>query len=150
MALQGSQALHEEARAAGKRVLHDGRFAGYFPRLFAYALALNGEEAPSRELAVTAFCETLISRGFRDADFEVELFRRARQLAVRAARRGKGGDGLSPRERDVISLIFDAQLDRERTAQVTGLRPDAVVATLMDGLRKLRGRLGDAAVVGGG
>jgi len=145
MALEASQALQDEARAAGRRVLHEGRFGGYFPRLFAYGLAVSGSEKAARELAVAAFCETLIARDTRDSGFEVELFRAARELAAKM-RMKRDRDGLSAREREVISLIFDAQLDRDRAGQVLGLKPDAVVATLMDGLRKMRGRFPAAEV----
>lgn len=125
-------------------MLYEGPFAGYFPRLFAYLLSASGDEDAARQLAVAAFCEALLSESPGRDDFEVTLFREARELAHRAARLSHR-DGLSAREREIISLIFDAQLDRDHAARVMGLRPESVSATLAQGLRKMQSRLAAAA-----
>ena len=46
-------------------------------------------------------------------------------------------DGLSPREREVISLVFDAQLDRTQIGALLGIKQEVLAVTLVRGLRKL-------------
>lgn len=74
------------------RIPQEGTFGRYFPRLFAFVLASCGDEEVARRLSVTAFCEALIDGGSARAGFEVDVFRKARELAHSAVR-GRSIDG---------------------------------------------------------
>jgi hypothetical protein len=132
-------------RTGARREVQSERFGRYFPRLFAYSLVATGEEQAARELTVSAFTETFALPDMREAEFEVEVFRIARDLTQRSEARNKPADGLSTRERDVISLIFDAQLNREQIGLVLGVKPETVVTTLFRGLRKLKAHVSNPA-----
>ena len=121
------------------------RFGAYFPRVFAYSLVVTGEEAAAKEMTTAAFAEAFALPDMREGEFEVEVFRIAREMGQQAEVRTKGTDGLSTRERDVISLIFDAQLNREQIGLVLGVKPETVVATLFRGLRKLKAEMKSTA-----
>ncbi|GAG26798.1 unnamed protein product, partial [marine sediment metagenome] len=70
----------------------------------------------------------------------------------RLCRPALGGDGsadddpLSPREREVISLVFDAGLTREQIARMFRIRETTVSSVLLTGLRKLKEQTSSAAV----
>ena len=109
--LKFSRPTGEGPKAGARREVHSERFAAYFPRLFAYACAATGDDEAARDVVVSAFSEE-----FSRAD----------------------NDGLTPREREVISLLFDAQLDRAQIGVLLGIRDEVVATTLVRGLRKLR------------
>jgi DNA-directed RNA polymerase specialized sigma24 family protein len=124
------------------------RFSAYFPRLFAYVRSCVGGDVPAQDIVVEAF-----SRAFRKAggagegDFRTVLFRTARHLC-RPALRHNGcatDDPLSPREREVISLVFDAGLTREQIAQMFHIRETTVSSVLLTGLGKLKEQTSSAA-----
>lgn len=112
------------------------RFAGCFPRVYAFTLAMTDDETASRDLATAAFAETFTLGEMTEQEFVVELFRQARELARRAP--GTTHRGLlNAREREIISLTFDAKLSREQISLVLGVTADGVAAALLKGLRKL-------------
>jgi DNA-directed RNA polymerase specialized sigma24 family protein len=129
----------EVRQAAGieeQAELRLGRFRAYFPRVFAFACSASGSEDSARDVTVAAFANALSLPEAGEDGFEITLFRAAREICNRGYR-VRLNDGLSTREREVISLVFDGQLEMERVADVLGIRQDAVAATLATGLRRL-------------
>ena len=117
------------------------RFSTYFPRLFAYVRSCVGGDMPAQDIVIETF-----TRAFRKAataseeDFCTVLFRTARRLC-RPALKHDGtarDDSLSPREREVISLVFDAGLTRQQIARMFRIRETTVSSVLLTGLRKLK------------
>jgi DNA-directed RNA polymerase specialized sigma24 family protein len=126
-------------RMDARREVQSERFGAYFPRLFAYACASTGDDEAARDVAVAAFSQAFARHDMREDEFELELFRTARDICLSGEYRvRRHNDGLTPRERDVISLLFDAQLNRNQISALLGLRQEAVASTLVHGLRKLR------------
>ncbi|HVP04700.1 MAG TPA: sigma factor-like helix-turn-helix DNA-binding protein [Dehalococcoidia bacterium] len=126
------------------------RFADYFARLFAYACGATGDDEAARDVAVAAFTEVFAMPDLRESEFELVLFGGARRLCASGEYRlRRHNDGLSPRERDVLSLVFDGKLAGPQIGRLLGIRPETVSATLTRGLRKLQQRLGQASAVPG-
>lgn len=129
----------DRPKTGARRELQKERFGAYFPRVFAYALCTSGDEDAARDITIVTFSDVFAMPDMREEEFEFVLFRTARQVvSSHAPRVRRRGDGLSAREREVISFIFDAQLDRAQVARVLGIRDETVVATLLRGLRKLK------------
>lgn len=126
-------------RAGGRKEIQSERFEMYFSRLFAYACAATGDDEAARDVVVSAFSEAFARPDAREDEFELDLFRAARAICQSGEYRvRRHNDGLSPREREVISLLFDAQLSRVQISALLGIRQEAVTSTLVRGLRKLR------------
>ena len=123
------------------------RFGAYFPRLFAYAQANVGDEAAAREVVIEAFAAVFARRPALDDDaFRIALFGIARDLC-RAAPNARPVDScLSTRERDVVSLLFDAQLTRGEVGSLIGAPEESVTGDLLRALKKLREVMGPATV----
>lgn len=124
------------------------RFGAHFPRLFAYVRSCVGGDVPAQDIAVEAFTRALTKAGkASEEDFRTALFRTARRLCRPALRRDESAanDPLSPREREVISLIFDAGLTREQISQMFRIREATVSSALLTGLRKLKEQTSPAA-----
>ena len=117
------------------------RYNAYFPRLFAYVRSCVGGDMPAQEIMVQAFYQAFRRAGGRDEDkFRTVLYRSARRLCRPALKEHRPGDGdpLSAREREVISLLFDASLTRQQIAHLFRIRPTTVSSLLMAALRKLK------------
>ena len=128
-----------EPRTGARRDLQKERFGAYFPRVFAYVCPGTRDEAAARQVVAAAFVETFALPDLREEEFEVELFQAARRLASSGEFRARRhADGLNAREREVISLVFDAQLDRAQIGRVLAIREETVIAALMRGLRKIQ------------
>lgn len=124
------------------------RYSAYFPRLFTYVRSCVGGDIPSQDIVVEAFTRAFSRAGDSDEDrFRTVLFRTARRLCRPTLRDNKSGDGasLNPREREVISLVFDAGLTRDQIARLFRIRETTVGALLMSGLRKLKEQTSPAA-----
>jgi DNA-directed RNA polymerase specialized sigma24 family protein len=129
----------EGPRAGARKEVQSERFGKYFPRLFAYSCAATGNDEAARDVAVTAFSEAFARPDMREEEFELDLFRTARAVCQSGEYRlSRHNDGLSPRERDVVSLLFDAHLNRLQISALLGIDEPTVAATLVRGLRKLR------------
>ena len=117
------------------------RFATHFPSVFAYVHTWAPDDERCREIVVEAFAR-VFNRGtlLDDEDFPVALFSVARDLCEgwRISSRGLNG-GLSAPEREVLALLFDAQLTRGQVGRLLELQEDIVVSTLVRSLRKLKG-----------
>ena len=97
-----------QAKTGARRDLRQDRFMSYFPRLFAFACASTGDDEAARDVAVAAFSTAFTLPDMREPDFEIALFKAARDLCANGEYRvRRHNDGLTPRERDVISLVFD-------------------------------------------
>jgi len=117
------------------------RFSAYFPRLFAYVRSCVGGDIPAQDIVVEAFSRAFSKAGGGgEEEFRAVLFRTARRLCRPALRRDESArdDPLSPREREVISLVFDAGLTREQIARMFRIRETTVSSILLTGLRKLK------------
>jgi DNA-directed RNA polymerase specialized sigma24 family protein len=116
----------------GVSAAHRRRFARYFPGLFAYVRAMSDDYSTAVDTVVAAF-EAALAEPHTDEDaFVLSLFRNARALgSVRSTVH-------DTREREVLSLTFDARLTREQVSTLLALPVDEVVSTLLRGLRRLR------------
>lgn len=116
------------------------RFAEHFPKVFAYALSWTGDEEHSREIVIEAFAR-VFSRGTpaHPEDFTVALYGTTRDLCSGARKVSKQAEGgLNDPEREVLALLFDAQLSRGQVSSLLKMPEDTVVTTLVNGLRKLK------------
>lgn len=117
---------------------HRSRFGKYFPRLFAYVHSAITDEARAQEIVAEAFTQAFASHDVSDdEEFRIWLFALARRI-VRSAESAADPDGLNSRERDVVSLLFDAQLTRREVGTLLSISEDMVASTLLKALRKLR------------
>jgi len=118
-------------------LIHRERFTRYFPRLFAYSHSLFGDDAAAKAIVIDSFTQAFESPTHLDDEaFLFAIFDHARDLC-----RGSStthGDHLSHREREVIALLFDAQLSRRQIGALTRMNEDAVNGALLKALRKLR------------
>ena len=123
------------------------RFGAYFPRLFAYVQHSTAEEGATRELVAEAFAR-VFSRvpDAREDEFRLALFGAARDLCEGNRTPWAAEETLTPRERDVISLLFDGQLIRGEVACLLDVPEETVTAVLVSGLKKLRAGLGQSTV----
>ncbi len=129
----------QQPRVTARKDFQQSRFEAYFPRVFAYALCAAGDEDTARAITINAFSEAFLLPDMREDEFEMEIFRIARQVARSSSRAPvRQSDGLTGRERDVISLVFDAQLHRDQVGSLLSLRPETVLGIMLKGLRKLQ------------
>ena len=137
--LKFSRTADEGPKTGARREVQSERFAAYFPRLFAYACAATGDDEAARYVVVSAFSDAFSRADAREDEFEIDLFRTARAICQSGEYRvRRHNDGLTPQEREVISLLFDAQLDCAQIGVVLGISEEGVATTLVRGLRKLR------------
>ena len=124
------------------------RYNAYFPRLFAYVHSCVGGDMPTEDIIVQAFSRAFQRAGNAGEDrFRTVLFRTARRLC-RPALKHFGpdhDDSLNPREREVISLVFDAGLTRNQIAHLFRIREATIGSLLMTGLSKLKKQTSPAA-----
>ncbi len=116
------------------------RFGSYFPHLFAYISSLTDDDERAREIAVESFARVLSNSAvLSDEEFPLALFGVAREICHRESPSTKQlEDGLNAREREVLALLFDAQLNRSQVCDLMKIKEDALMAALLKGLRKLR------------
>jgi len=142
-----SRTWRQGASLPSQRTLRE-RLGAHFPRLFAYTYSYVGDAAIAREIVTDAF-----SRAFArwpdlpDNEFRLALFGVAHRLCRSAASaKAPLDDVLSHREREVISLLFDAQLSRREVGCLLKLKEETVISALMRGLKKLRASSASPAV----
>lgn len=112
------------------------RFSQHFPRLFAYVYGVTGNEETAREVTIASFTSVLNADALDEHDFTQALYTAARKL-IRKQRDARK-DGLTANEREIMSLLFDAQLSRAEVAELLGIKDESLLATLVGGLKKLR------------
>ncbi len=123
-------------------------FGVHFPRLFAYVRChLRDDEAVGRTV-VEAFCRALARHhDAPDQDFRLAVFAAARHLCAAAATGNEHPDDpLNPREREVLSLLFDAQLSRGEIGRLLKMKEQTVTSAVLRGLKKLRSGASPAAM----
>lgn len=132
---------------AGDEAARRGRFGTYFPRVFAYIQHFTDDEGLTRELVTQAFVRAF-SKGDKlreEHDFRLALFRTARNL-TKTVRGTAMEEGLTDRERQVVSLLFDGLLDHSEVATILHMREEKVTEDLMRALKKLRSAIGPSGV----
>lgn len=138
---QSQESPTSEAQAGGHvDEAQRRRFATYFPKVFAYAHSWTLDEERSREIVIEAFARSF-SRGLDqdEDDFAVVLFSVTRDLCSGARSSSGPVDGaLTDPEREVLALLFDAQLTRRQVGSLLTMPEESVVTTLVNGLRKLK------------
>ncbi len=139
---------HTEATRQADMGAANERYNEYFPRVFAYVRSCVGGEMPAQDIVIQAFSRAFSRPGSADEDcFRTVLFRTARRLCRSALKpaRVDDGDPLNPREREAISLVFDAGLTREQITRLFRIRESTVSTLLLTGLRKLKEQTSPAA-----
>ena len=139
---------HNEATRPADMGTVNERYNAYFPRLFAYVRSCVGGEMPAQDIVIQAFNRAFDHPRSADEDcFRSVLFRTARRLCRPALKQARvdDGDSLNAREREALSLVFDAGLTREQIARLFRIRESTVSARLMTGLRKLKEQTSPAA-----
>ena len=139
---------HTEATRPSDMGAVNERYSTYFPRLFAYVRSCVGGEMPAQDIVIQAFNRAFDHPRSADEDcFRSVLFRTARRLCRPALKQARvdDGDSLNAREREALSLVFDAGLTREQIRRLFRIRESTVSALLMAGLRKLKKQTSPAA-----
>lgn len=124
------------------------RYNAYFPRLFAYVHSCVGGDIPTQDIIVQAFSRAFQRAGNAGEDgFRTVLFRTARRLCHPTLKhyRPDHDDSLNTREREVVSLVFDAGLTRIQIAHLFRIRETTIGSLLMTGLNKLKKQTSPAA-----
>ncbi len=121
------------------------RFGSYFPRVFAYVHHRSCDEGTTRELVAETFAR-VFSRpdDLKEDEFRLVLFGTAREVCD--AVRVPPAEGLTERERDLVSLLFDGQLERSEVASLLDVCEETITAELVRALKKLRTSVGNPAV----
>ena len=126
-----------EGVPAAAKDLQRTRFGAFFPRVFACAHSLTGDETTAREIAVEAFSLAFADPAdLSDDDFALVLFATTRDLC-RTANPSVSGR-LNSRERELLALVFDARLSRADIRRLMGTTEQALSSILLRALRKLQ------------
>ena len=121
------------------------RFGSYFPRVFAYVHHRTGDEGTTRELVAETFAHVFFrSDDLKEDEFRLVLFATAREMCDTV--RVPPAEGLTERERDLVSLLFDGQLERSEVARLLDVCEETITAELVRALEKLRAGLRTANV----
>jgi DNA-directed RNA polymerase specialized sigma24 family protein len=140
MGLDAATHLGSRRSELGTDEIRRERFGKYFPRLFAYAHTLVGDEAAAKAIVIDSFTQALdLPTHPGDEEFLFAIFNHARDLC-------RGGNAtqkehLSQRECEVIALLFDAQLSRRQICTLTCMKEEALNGALLKAFRKLRARM---------
>ena len=119
--------------------LRSARFGAFFPRVFACAHSLTGDDTTAREIVIEAFSEAFANPAkLSDDDFAILLFSSVRDLCRSAqTTRGVNG-GLNSRERELLAFVFDARLTRDEIRRLVDTTEQALSSILLGALRKLQ------------
>jgi len=119
--------------------LQRARFGAFFPRVFACAHSLTGDETTAREVVIEAFSRAFASPGdLTDDEFALLLFTTTRDRSRAAQTSPSTNDRLNSRERELLALVFDARLSREEIRRLMDTTEQAVSSILLRALRKLQ------------
>ena len=119
--------------------LQRARFGAFFPRVFACAHSLTGDETTAREVVIEAFSRAFASPGdLTDDEFALLLFTTTRDRSRAAQTSPSTNDRLNSRERELLALVFDARLSREQIRRLMDTTEQAVSSILLRALRKLQ------------
>lgn len=131
-------ALENDARRA--------RFGAYFPGVFAYVQHSIGDENATREIVAESFTQVFSGRELREEEFRLALFGTARRLCGSGRTPNAAEECLTPRERDILALMFDAQLSREEVAVLLEVQEASVTAEFVSALKKLHSGSGSPII----
>jgi hypothetical protein len=107
--------------------------------VFAFGHSLTADETAANEAAVEAFSRAFAQRGdLTEEEFVVLLFSSMRDHCQRIPPAGQRSDELNGRERELLALVFDARLNRELIPKLMQTTEQAISATLLGALRKVR------------
>jgi DNA-directed RNA polymerase specialized sigma24 family protein len=119
--------------------LHRARFGAFFPRVFACAHSLTGDETTAREVVVEAFSRAFANPGnMNDDEFALLLFATTRDLCRAAETSPSVNHRLNSRERELLALVFDARLSRDDIRRLMDTTEQALSSILLRALRKLQ------------
>jgi len=119
--------------------LQRARFGAFFPRVFACAHSLTGDETTAREVVIEAFSRAFASPGdLTDDEFALLLFTTTRDRSRAAQTSPSTNDRLNSRERELLALVFDARLSREQIRRLMDTTEQALSSILLRALRKLQ------------
>lgn len=119
--------------------LHRARFGAFFPRVFACAHSLTGDETTAREVVVEAFSRAFAGPAtLNDDEFSLLLFAATRDLCRAAQTSPRVNGRLNSRERELLALVFDARLTRDEIRRLMDTTEQALASTLLRALRKLQ------------
>ncbi len=115
-------------------------FGAYFPRVFAYVHAMVGDEGRAKGVTAETFATVFTTpAGGDERRFTMAVFGVARALCRALGPTERlAFDGLTEREREVISLLFDAQLAHGDIGHLLEIKEETVSSSLVRGLRKMR------------
>jgi hypothetical protein len=120
------------------------RFGAYFPRAFACALALTGDESAAKDIVSKAFGRVFTqSTEMTEEEFILEIFAITRDLSRSIA---GPNSTLSTREEEVLAFVFDARLGRDEIRRLMDTTEQGLSATLLRALRKLQAGISPAAL----
>ena len=140
--VNGARALGGAASDATKAATggtEKARFGTYFPRVFACAYSLTGDEAAAKDIVSEAFSHALAhSKDMCEEEFVVELFSTARDLARASGTANSTSRNLTGREQELLAFVFDARLTHEEIRRLMRTTERALSATLLRALRKLQ------------
>ena len=123
---------------SGERAQRE-RFATYFPRVFAYVHSSIRDDTRSREIVIEAFARVFGRDLLSDEDFPMALFSVTRDLCEEFRGNLDHARGvLTGPEREVLALLFDAQLTKGQVGDLLQIREDTVTSTLVHGLKKIK------------
>lgn len=124
------------------------RFGMYFPRLFAYAYSLIGDEAEVKDVVSEAFGRVLSrSMDTSEDEFVVELFTTVRDLTRNSHATPPAAGTLSDRERELLAFVFDARLTSAQIRRLTDTTERSFAAALFRALRKLQSEVASSAAL---
>ena len=137
----GTKATSGRIPSVARSDLQRARFGAYFPRVFACAHSLTGDETAAREAVIEAFSRAFAHPAdLNDREFVNLLFATARDLCRSASPSQSDGD-LSGRELELLALLFDARLTREEVSRLMRTSEQALSSALLGALRKIRASL---------
>jgi hypothetical protein len=119
--------------------LRSARFGAFFPRVFACAHSLTGDEKTAREIVVEAFSQVFANPAhLSDDEFALLLFSTVRDLCRSNQFTRDVNGSLNSRERELLALVFDARLSRDEIRRLLNTTELGLSSILLSALRKLQ------------
>jgi DNA-directed RNA polymerase specialized sigma24 family protein len=127
------------AHSSGDAAIRKERFGSYYPRAFAFALSLTGDESCSKDVVAEAFGRIFASvTDLTEEEFAVELFTLTRELSRSSSTDRIDAHGLTAPEQELLAFVFDARLSHEEIRRLTGTTEHGLSSGLLEALRKLQ------------
>jgi hypothetical protein len=127
------------APSSGDAAIRKERFGSFFPRAFAFALSLTGDESFSKDVVAEAFGRIFAATtDLTEEEFAVELFTLTRELSRSISPNRIDAYGLTAPEQELLAFVFDARLSHEEIRRLTGTTEHGLTSGLLEALRKLQ------------